>query len=192
MQLFDEMESLAESVAAFLFEGWRQGQSSLLAVRPGQCAAITRRLRQLGCPVDEVTAAGRLVVLDAETTLANLEYAGVVDADRFEVHIGALVRRLIQDNDAGLRIYGEIVDVLASRGDYDQAERLERFWNDLSSKCAFTLLCGYSSVNFADERTAARLHAVCCAHDHATAKPDDMLGAWLLSVRQLGYQFGHA
>jgi hypothetical protein len=77
-----------------------------------------------------------------------------------------------------------MVDILATHGDYWAAEQLEQMWQALSAECSFTLLCGYASAHFADPRTADALAAICRSHTHASVKPTDLLGAWLLSGRQ--------
>jgi hypothetical protein len=184
LQLFDDGESLAEGVADFLYEGWSHGQTLLVVARPQAWTATAERLGALGCNVSEAAASGRLVSLDAAMTLASFSRNGLPRADLFEQHVGSLVRRLNAGNAAGVRIYGEMVDLLATRGDFSAAEQLETMWNDLGTESPFTLLCGYASANFADDRAASALHAICCTHTKTTVKPADLLGAWLLSGRQ--------
>jgi MEDS: MEthanogen/methylotroph, DcmR Sensory domain len=184
VQLFDDTESLAETVADFLFAGWVKGQTLLVVARPHGWAATLKQLLTLGCNVEEATATGRLLALDAATTLAGFSQNGLPRADLYQEQVGTLVRHLVANNPAGLRIYGEMVDILAAHGDYLAAEQLEGLWNDLAAECPFTLLCGYASANFADPRTDGALQAVCRSHSQATVKPTDLLGAWLLSGRQ--------
>ncbi len=184
LQLFDDGESLAEGVADFLFEGWSLGQTLLVAARPQAWALTAERLTSLGCNVTDATASGRIVALDAATTLARFSRNGLPHPGLFEEHIGTLVRQLNTENPAGLRIYGEMVDLLATQGDFSAAEQLETMWNQLGTESPFTLLCGYASANFADDRAAAALHAICGTHTKTTVSPADLLGAWVLSGRQ--------
>jgi hypothetical protein len=184
VQLFDDTDSLAQTVADFLYAGFKNGQTLLVAARPHGWAATLKQLLVLGCDVPEATQSGRLLALDAETTLAGFSQNGFPRADLFQEQVGALVRHLSDRNPLGLRIYGEMVDILAAQGDYWAAEQLEQLWQELSAECSFTLLCGYASANFADPRTASALQAICRSHTHTTVKPTDLLGAWLLSGRQ--------
>jgi hypothetical protein len=184
LQLFDDGESLAEGVGDFLHEGWSRGETLLVVARPHAWSGISQRLIALGCDVSQAMASGRLVSLDAAATLASFSRTGVPREDLFEEHVGTLVRRLNGRKSAGLRIYGEMVDVLAAEGDFFAAEQVETLWNRLGTESPFTLLCGYASANFADERAATALHAICCAHSKTTVKPADLLGAWLLSGRE--------
>jgi hypothetical protein len=184
VQLFDDTDSLAQTVAEFLYAGFNKGQTLLVAARPHGWAATLKHLHTLGCDVPAATASGRLLALDAGTTLAGFSQNGFPRADLFQEQIGALVRHLSDRNPLGLRIYGEMVNILATQGDYWAAERLEQMWQDLSAECSFTLLCGYASENFADPRTAGALEAICRSHTHTAVRPSDLLGAWLLSGRQ--------
>ena len=192
VHLFDDTESLALTVADFLYAGWVKGQTLLVVARPHGWAATLKQLLTLGCNVPEATASGRLLALDAATTLAGFSQNGLPRADLFQEQVGGLVRHLVAQNPLGLRIYGEMVDILATQGDYCAAEELEQLWNDLGAECSFSLFCGYASANFADPHTAGALQAICRSHTHTTVKPTDLLGAWLLAGRQPRFHLGDA
>jgi hypothetical protein len=180
VRLFDDRDSRVESVAAFLTEAYRRGGTIVVVACPEYWVPISRRLEADGCPVEALIASGRLLVCDAATTLGALMVDGVPREDRFAERVGTLVRRLY-DVGENIWAYGEMVDLLAARGEYYAAECLEAHWNALRREVPFTLLCGYSSVSFGDPRTADALRAICNAHSHATAPPDDLLATWLLS-----------
>jgi hypothetical protein len=86
----------------------------------------------------------RLTVLDATETLNAISWRDVPDAELFENVVGTLVRR--RSADRPLTIYGEMVEVLAAEADFASALKLEELWNDLSERCSFRLLCGYSAA----------------------------------------------
>ena len=184
VQLCDDPESLAEAMAAFLSEGWRLGEPLLVVARPASWALTSRLLAADGCPVDEAIASGRLVVLDAATTLATFAQNGHPIAERFAATIGALVERLSTESGQRLRIYGEMVDIFASHGEFVSARKLEQLWNELGTMYSFSLLCGYTADHFGDPRTASMLRDICEAHDCAAAKPTDLLASWMLSGRR--------
>ena len=187
VQLFDDAESLAETVAEFLYGGWQSDEALLVVAKPANWARIAPRLDLNGCPVAKAIAAGRLVVLDAATAMATFVVNDRPDRTRFFEHIGTLVHRLTTEHPNGLRIYGEMVELLAEQGNFFAAEQLEGLWNDLGQERSFTLLCGYSSGHFADPRTAARLNAICKAHTRVQEKATDLLGTWLLADRRSRY-----
>ena len=187
VQLFDETESLVGAVAACLIDGWKRGDNLLVAARPAHWALASAELEARGCPVVDYIASGRLVALDAATTLATFMVDGDPDVDKFHASVGGIVTRLSSDPRTGLTIYGEMVDILASQGNFNGAERLEALWNDLGTRCSFRLLCGYSSAHFGDEATADRLTAICGAHTASGARATDLLATWLLANRRSRY-----
>jgi hypothetical protein len=135
----------------------------------------------LGCPVADTIAQGRLVALDAATTLASF-LRDEPDPALFEEHVGTLVSRLAKMG--RLHVYGEMVDLLAEQGRLDTAHTLEQLWNKLAAAESFTLLCGYASAHFGDARDAEALHRICRAHTRSASDPSDLLATWLLNDRQ--------
>jgi hypothetical protein len=148
-------------------------------------ASTSARLQALGCPVSATIAEGRLVVLDAATTLATFMRDGRPDAALFQEYVGAIVSRLSKLG--RLNVYGEMVDILAEQGGMDAAHELEMLWNHLAAEESFTLLCGYASAHFGDLRDAEALHRICRAHSRVDSHPGDLLATWLLNGRHSHY-----
>jgi hypothetical protein len=185
--LFDEIESLVGAVAAHLIDGWKRGDNLLVVARPAHWALASAELEARGCPVTDYIACGRLMALDAATTMASFLVEGDADGDKFHASVGDIVARLSSDPQVGLTIYGEMVDILAAQANFSGAERLEALWNELGGRCSFRLLCGYASVRFSDEITAPHLHAICGAHSASGARATDLLATWLLARRRSRY-----
>jgi hypothetical protein len=182
LQLFDTPDSLANVVSAFLNEGWEAGEHLLVVAKPRHWNRIADRLQRRGCTEAEAIEQGRLTVLDAQPTLAAFMRGQVVDADRFRATIGALVARLAhRSTNAGLRIYGELVELLAEEGNVDGARQVELLWNELRQQHRFTLLCGYSAAHFAGLGMAPALRAICDCHNRVQRNASDLLGSWLLT-----------
>jgi hypothetical protein len=179
VQLFDSSRSLVETVSAFLLAGFKAGESILLAVTPEHREALTRRLEESGLNVHEAVLANRLIILDAAKTLDKFMRRDTPNRAAFDEVVGGSIERLVNEG-RRLRIYGEMVDVLAARGNYKAALRLEEFWNLIAARESFTLFCGYASGHFGDPRTAAALAEICAAHTHLHRKPDDLLAEFLL------------
>ena len=173
VQLFDCSASVPDAVAAFVRDGLLTQEISLLAVTREHRLAITDRLRETGVDVDRAEATGQLIIRDAAQTLKLFERLGRLDPLLFDATIGAQIRQLSARG--RVRVYGEIVDLLAAQGDFAGARRLEDMWNDLRRLTPLTLFCGYSSENFGDPVTASSLRAICRTHSHAVATPEDLL-----------------
>jgi hypothetical protein len=91
--------------------------------------------------VQTLETGGRLLFLDAATTLARFVTDGSPDWRRFELTIEAVVGKLTAG--AGLRAYGEMVGLLWEQCQYSAAIVLEEYWNRLLQKKGFSLYCSY-------------------------------------------------
>ena len=178
-QLFDDDASLAAGVAAFAADGLRDGDTLLIVATGRHWAAIRPRLDALGIAVGEAIDSGRLLVRDARHTLDLLRNNERLDAVRFDACVGHLVRTLAARG-RRVRIFGEMVDLLAGAGDYASAEELEALWGDLARRQPFQLLCGYAATTFGDPLSRDALRRICRAHDLVHTHPDDLLGSFLV------------
>ena len=183
VQLFDSSKSLAETVSAFLIGGLQRNENAFVVATPEHRELLTECLDRSGWNVRKLVAANRLVVCDAVQTLDKFMRQDTPSPIAFDEVVGTIVNRL----SAGKRvwIYGEMVDVLAARGNYRGAQLLEDLWNMLAHRECFTLFCGYASGHFGDPRTAQALAGICAAHDRVHRKADDILAEFLLDQRDV-------
>lgn len=183
VQLFDSSKSLVETVSLFLINGLERGENVLVAATPEHREMLARRLDESGWTVRTLIAANRLVILDATQTLDKFMRKDTPSPVAFDEVVGSAVHRLADGK--RLWIYGEMVDVLAARGNYRGAQQLEEIWNLLGQRECFTLFCGYASGHFGDPRTAKALAGICAAHDHVHHKSTDILAEFLLNQRDV-------
>jgi hypothetical protein len=182
VQFFDGPESLGESVALFLADGYRAGETLLVVAKPHHVRAIAEPLRRFGHPVEDLVAKGRLTVLDAAAALRKFMRRGKPDAARFDEALGGLVRELAARR--RLRIYGEMVEILAEEANYRGADQLEALWNGLAERTPLKLFCGYSSAHFAAPNVGDALRSICDRHHQVHQNQTDLLGNWLLANRR--------
>jgi hypothetical protein len=182
VQLFDTLESLGESVANFVIEGLTLDDIVLVVARPDAWAKVVARLDRDAVDVRGAVGRRQLVVLDAASTLSKFTGQSWPDSGRFDAVIGGLVRDLARRG--RLRIYGEMVDLLAAEAQFRGAVALEDLWNDLAKTIPFSLFCGYSAVNFGSERNSEALRLICRCHSATRVSNDDDLAAWLLRRQQ--------
>jgi hypothetical protein len=121
-----------------------------------------------------------LVVKDASDTLRRLTRAQVPDAALFEAVIGRPVRAMAERG--RVRAYGEMVDILAQRGELNEALKLEGLWNDLGERTPMFLMCGYCAAHFVSTATHRALLDICKAHSGVHRDAQDPLGTWLLNA----------
>jgi len=176
VQLFDAPRSLADAVSHFLIEGRSHGEHLAVIARASHWQLIRAYLERRGVPVDDPSEP--LTVLDARKLRSRLMRRGVLDPARMEDTLGPMMAELTAYS-GGLRVYGEIVELFAEEGNFEQACVLEDYWNHLQRKRGFTLLCGYSAAHFADPKNSPQLREICGRHSSVKAQSSDSLGTWL-------------
>jgi hypothetical protein len=181
VQLFDTSMSLASAVCQYVSEGLERDENVLLVVTQRHWELIRSTCLAVEIDLTAARMAGRLVVRDADMTLASFMKNDLPDPAAFHASVGALVRQL---RGAGrpVRAYGEMVDALARAGEFEGALRLEELWNALLAEQPMTLFCGYMAEHFGNPRDARALQHICQTHSHAHAQPGDVLGTFLLKT----------
>ncbi|MEP6782940.1 MAG: MEDS domain-containing protein [Acidobacteriota bacterium] len=183
VQLFDSSKSLVDTVSAFLLAGFRRGEPMLVVATPGHLELLTRRFASEGLDVHGAIAANRLVMLDAAQALNKIMRHDEPSPIAFDEIVGTMVARLADGK--RVCIYGEMVDLLAARGNYKGAYQLEELWNLMGRRESYTLFCGYASGHFGNPKTATALGAICAAHDHVHRQPADLLAEYLLEQKDV-------
>ena len=85
-----------------------------------------------------------LTAVESTSLRDRLYQDGPINAERFEAHVGSLIRRLsARARSRGLRVYGDMVGELWNSGRRQDAIEIERYWNDLQAQVPFTLYCAY-------------------------------------------------
>jgi hypothetical protein len=179
VQLFDGEDSMADAVAAFVEEGLLRSEPSLVVIARDHWVELGARLRASAVAVEALEASGQLTILDSGDTLKRFMRRGRPDRELFDRSIGALVRQLASRG-SRLRVFGEMVDLLAAEGDFRSMHQLEDLWNDVCERESITLFCGYSAANFGNSRTMEALRQVCRAHSRVRSNPRDLLGSFLI------------
>ena len=176
MQLFDAPRSLADAVSHFLIEGRARGEHLLVIARASHWQLIRAYLERRAFPVDDGVEG--LTVIDARKIRTRMMRRGLLDPGRLEETLGTMLTEFATAP-RGLRVYGEIVELFAEEGNFEQACTLEDYWNHLQEKYHFTLLCGYSAAHFADPRNSHHLREVVGRHTSVKSHSADSLGSWL-------------
>lgn len=179
LRLFDSPKNRAAAIASYVREGLLSGGSVLVVATPANWQQTTATLERDGFDVQSAISQGRLTILDASETLAQFMQGETPDPQKLQMVMGRLIDLLAQQP-GRLRVYGEMVDVLAECGNFRGAHRLEELWNELSARIPFDLFCGYTSERFGDMRTAPELKSICDAHSEVCANGTDLLGDFLI------------
>ena len=183
VQFFDSDDSRAECVAEFLAEGYRLGEPSIVLATPANWAGAVGYLKNQGVPVNKAIKDGLIVVRDASDTLRRLSRNSSPDPVAFEAVVGKTVAGMARGG--RVRAYGEMVDMLAERGEMADAIKLETLWNGLGERLPLFLLCGYSAAHFVATATHRALRDICSAHTAVHRHAQDPLATWLLNCAHI-------
>jgi hypothetical protein len=142
IQAYTDDVFLARVVADYVGAGLAAGQAAVIIATPAHTQAFTEQLGARGIDVSHALAESRLMLLDAERTLARFMVEGRPDRTAF---LGVVAAALDHIRGAGygtIRLYGEMVDLLW-REQLDAALALEQLWNEVVADERLSLLCGY-------------------------------------------------
>jgi MEDS: MEthanogen/methylotroph, DcmR Sensory domain len=163
VELFETTDSMTDRVSAFVLDGLRQGETVLLAMRLPHWNLISSRLTAANVTLSDAVASGCLTVLDAARTLTRMMWHGVPSRGLFDEVVARTVRQLNSPG-ATLRVYSDMVDVLAADGFFQAADVLENLWSELASRESLTVLCGYSASTFLNPEASNALGSICRSH----------------------------
>ena len=165
VRLFDDANARIEAIVGFVHEGLRCGDSVLVIATREHWELAAGRLLRRGPQLDADIASYRLTVCDASALLDQFMRGRTLHANLFDEAVGARVHRL-RAAGSRLRAYGEMVDLLARNGDFQNALRLESLWNDLLREAPVDLLCAYSSIHFDQPANSGMLPKICHLHSY--------------------------
>lgn len=180
VQFFDALDTLGAAVAEFLADGLAQRANAVVLARPASVQAISRAFTHRGLSLESLIGSGRVTLVDAAATVRSLMNGQTPDPARFDAVMGGLVRQLGAESPGGLLVYGEMVEILATEGNFDAAAELEELWNTLAATHRFTLLCGYLAAHFTAPAAAGALRTICRSHARVRQDRSDLLASWLL------------
>ena len=166
VQIYLDVEELADSVVAYLAAGWQRDEPAILVATPEHVDVFHQRLRTLGWDPAALAADGLLVTADAEQTLDALLVDGSPSAAEFERVVGGLLDGAAGPERRPTRVFGEMVDLLSERGRLDAAIALEELWERAAERRSFSLLCGYCLDVFDRAAQSQTLPPVCAHHSH--------------------------
>ena len=142
-QLHRDSRSLVASVGLYVAAGLERGGGVGIVATPDHTAAILRHIGRAGLDAEALRRSGRFIVLDAEATVARILRGGLPVWSEFQRIMGPVVAHLHRFGQAGCRVYGELVNVLWSRGKFAAATQLEEYWNALGQTLQFSMFCSY-------------------------------------------------
>ncbi|KAJ3051414.1 hypothetical protein HK097_007564 [Rhizophlyctis rosea] len=126
---------------------------------------VEAALRSRNIDLDRKRLCGQVTLLDAEAVLDSLLSGTdrVVQARFDELILGAVLNTAAVCA-GNIFAYGELVDILSARGEFEAAIELEEMWERLLKRQRVSLLCGYDMKNFREESDYDAFVKVCRTH----------------------------
>src|SRR5439155_16792383 len=163
VQFYEADAFLLDALGDYIGAALRAGDAGVVIATPAHREGLEERLRAGGLDIAAARAGGRYVPLDAAETLASIMVDGSPDPARFAAVAGGLIARAAAGG-RRVRVFGEMVALLAVAGDHAAALRLEALWNELQQTHSFALFCAYPLNGLGGEALAGLLVDACAAH----------------------------
>lgn len=167
VQVCPNKTSQAEAVAHYIKDGLLNDEAVVVFAGAVLRKAVISKMDALGFDVQTFKNKHQILFFDAEFLLSAFLVDGVLEEQAFQEHIGIPIRTA-QLQFGKVRAFGGMMDVLWKNGQYDTAMQLEDFWNDLSQKQEFSLLCSYSLDSLDTNAYDESLEWICKCHKHLT------------------------
>jgi MEDS: MEthanogen/methylotroph, DcmR Sensory domain len=176
IQLYTDEAFLGRVVGEFLRSGLSAGEAAVIIATPEHVSLFRQTLSAAGADVAAAEAAGRLVIRDAQQSLAQFMIDGMPDRDRFFVLTKSLLHQITTRGYPKVRLYGEMVDLLWNRS-MPATVALEELWNEVLADTGASLLCAYGIDNFDRHVHRGILHQITACHSELIPVEDyDRLG----------------
>jgi hypothetical protein len=164
VQFFRSDEEYVRAAGYFLREGLNAGETCVAVATAAHHLQLDEHLRDAGLDPDMLSAEYRYVPLQAEQLLPTFfDARSGIDQERFHRHFNLLISQA-SSRGQPVRIFGEMVSLLADQGRPSAAIQLEELWNELSRQHHFCLFCSYKESPFTENpRYRKLLHSI---HSH--------------------------
>jgi hypothetical protein len=162
VQFYSGPQRLAENLSSIFAEPLMRGETVIVVAAPDHRDALDSALSGAGVNLTAEYRSGRYLPLDAEQTLARFMTPVGPDPDLFRSALGSTIEKA-RRRTGSVHAYGEMVGVLAERGDLAAALGLETLWDRVLQQHPFRLLCGYPREIVGNVSPA--FDSICAAHD---------------------------
>jgi len=168
VQFYQSDTFLVHSIADFVADGLKAGETCIVAGTDKHLKMVESVLSQ-DESLDGLRESEFFVIVDAHEALSQIMSGDMPDEHRFRDLVEPLLIKASKRG-GGIRIYGELVQILADEGNSDASLQLEALWNRLRIDYVFALYCAYSTNGFAGIPQKNRVHL---CDEHAVVIPDE-------------------
>ena len=169
VHFYEEDSFLIHTLAELIGTALVDGDIPIVVATPEHRNGLANSLRARGIDLDLAAKHGRYYSFDAAETLPVFMVNGTPDPALFNAFMDSFlgsVESTLKGGSQRLVIFGEMVALLWSEGNFDAALKLERLWNDLARTHSFHLHCAYPMKGFDRVEHAQAFHQLCAEHSH--------------------------
>ncbi len=135
VSFYEEDSFLLDSLTKLIGTTLIAGDVAVVVATAAHRDRLAKRLKAQGLDLEVTARLGRYFAVDAAETLSSIMVNGALDTALFNAFIRdflSSVRSAAKGYSPRLVIFGEMVAVLCSQGNFDAALKLEQLWNDLA------------------------------------------------------------
>ena len=166
MQLYGDVPSFLDGLAAFFDMALRRGDATCIAATEDLRERLCARLRARGWDVGGSSGHKRCLVFDVNEVLNRFMRNGRPNPEllaELAAELDQFRGAVAEHESSRLTIFGNMVVPLIASGNTEGALGLENQWNALTHDRAFFTLCGYDTSCFRDG-SADRWSRICAEH----------------------------
>ena len=169
VHFYEEDSFLLDSLTKLIGTALVAGDSAVVVATAAHRDGLEKRLKARGFDLEVNTKLGTYCALDAAETLSTFMVNGALDAALFNTIMGHLISSVgsaTKGESSRLVLFGEMVALLWTDGNFDGALKLEQLWNDLARTHSFQLHCAYPMKGFDREGHSQAFLNICAEHSH--------------------------
>jgi hypothetical protein len=162
VQFYSGAQQLAQGLSSLFAESLMRGEAVVVVAAHDHRDALDSALSDAGVDLATEYRSRRYIALDADEALDKFMTPSGPDPDLFRSVVARTIERA-RRHTGSVNAYGEMVGVLAERGDLAAALELETLWHEVLRRQPMRLLCGYPREIVGDVSPA--FDDICAAHD---------------------------
>jgi len=167
---------LIDDISHMIGSALVSGDVAVVIAAASRREQLENQLETSGFDTELARSEGRYMVLDAEATLAEIYRNRKIDTQRFTTLVSKGIVNAAANGRAEhprVVVFGELVALLAAKGDFEAAIRLEQLWNELARKHSFSLRCAYPMDEFAGSKHTEAFLRICAEHSGVLVGQDE-------------------
>jgi len=163
VQIYGDDRVFLDGLEGFVGSALRAGESAVVIATARHLHGLETRMRAKGIDVDRVRAENLYIPRLAEDLLDTFMEKDWPDEGRFMLAIGQLLGLARGREGRKVRIFGEMVAILWSRGNHPATIHLELLWSKACAAERFPVFCAYPRDTFSRNATESIVE-ICRIH----------------------------